>query len=202
MSTTPTPEAPSPELLRMHNAGQLLANCAFNIAQHAGKPISESVAATLKQCQNEWDAACLAFKTARAALTQGAGAGDLANEIWAAAQLTPGEGVEDGAARVQALLSRGAGEAVEPVATVVSWTNSSYSRNYKLTWHKDVPEGAKLYAAPPAQQLQQAVARAIEECALIADRYAMALDDGNNPYLRSRECQQAAAAIRAKGTHD
>lgn len=76
MSTTPTPEAPSPELLRIHNAGQLLANCAFNIAQHAGEPISESVAATLKQCQTEWDAACLAFKAARAALTQGAGAAE------------------------------------------------------------------------------------------------------------------------------
>lgn len=33
----------------------------------------------------------------------------------------------------------------EPVATVTSWTNGSYHRNYKLEWHKDVPEGTKLY---------------------------------------------------------
>lgn len=36
----------------------------------------------------------------------------------------------------------------EPVATVGSWTNGSYSRNYKITWHRDVPEGTKLYTAP------------------------------------------------------
>jgi len=34
----------------------------------------------------------------------------------------------------------------EPVATVESWTNGSYHRNYKLTWHKDVEAGTKLYA--------------------------------------------------------
>ena len=33
----------------------------------------------------------------------------------------------------------------KPVATVTSWTNGSYHRNYKLEWHKDVPEGTKLY---------------------------------------------------------
>ena len=36
----------------------------------------------------------------------------------------------------------------EAVAVVASWTNGSYSRNYKLRWLKDVPEGTQLYAAP------------------------------------------------------
>jgi hypothetical protein len=38
----------------------------------------------------------------------------------------------------------------EPVATVKSWTNGSYWRNYKLDWNKDVPEGTKLYTSPQA----------------------------------------------------
>ena len=36
----------------------------------------------------------------------------------------------------------------EPVATVGSWTNGSYSRNYRITWHRDVTAGTKLYTAP------------------------------------------------------
>jgi hypothetical protein len=36
----------------------------------------------------------------------------------------------------------------EPVATVGSWTNGSYSRNYRITWHPDVPAGTQLYTAP------------------------------------------------------
>lgn len=124
MSTTPTPEAPSPELIRMHNAGQLLANCAFNLAQHAGEPVSESVAATLKQCQSEWDAACLAFKAARAALTQGAG------------------------------------EAVEPVG----WRYVS-KEGFTQIFKDEPPPKFKTQCDPlfTAQQLQQAVARALEE---------------------------------------
>jgi hypothetical protein len=42
-------------------------------------------------------------------------------------------------------------ETLDPVATVKSWTNGSYWRNYKLEWHKDVSEGTKLYAAPQGQ---------------------------------------------------
>jgi hypothetical protein len=38
----------------------------------------------------------------------------------------------------------------EPVARVVSWANGSYSRNYKLEWLRDVPEGAALYTTQPA----------------------------------------------------
>ena len=42
-------------------------------------------------------------------------------------------------------------ERQEPVAVVESWTNGSYSRNYKLQWLRDVNEGARLYALPGAQ---------------------------------------------------
>lgn len=38
-----------------------------------------------------------------------------------------------------------------------------------------------------------------EACAEICDRYAMAMDYSGTEYVRSRECQQAAAAIRARG---
>ncbi len=39
----------------------------------------------------------------------------------------------------------------EPIATVESWTNASYSRNYKLDWHKNAEKGAMLYPAAGAQ---------------------------------------------------
>lgn len=39
-----------------------------------------------------------------------------------------------------------------------------------------------------------------EACALVCDKYAMARDHAWVPYVRSRECQQDAAAIRARGT--
>jgi hypothetical protein len=179
MSTTPTPEAPSPELLRMHNAGQLLANCAFNIAQHAGEPVSESVAATLKQCQNEWDAACLAFKKARAALTQGAGA------------------------------------AVEPVAyahqAVLDWLADparGKSAHTATELHKSGNGFAQvaLYAAPPAQQLQQAVAREREAaCQELHDQIEALryhCSDATKRDIAERCLLDAIDAIRAKGTHD
>lgn len=38
----------------------------------------------------------------------------------------------------------------------------------------------------------------MKACADICEHYAYALDHGGNRYLRSRECLQAAAAIRAK----
>lgn len=39
-----------------------------------------------------------------------------------------------------------------------------------------------------------------EACAQVCDYYATALDYGGSPYTHSRECKQAAAAIRAGGT--
>lgn len=39
-----------------------------------------------------------------------------------------------------------------------------------------------------------------EACAQVCDHYATALDYGSSPYTHSRECKQAAAAIRARGT--
>lgn len=44
----------------------------------------------------------------------------------------------------------GFGNMREAVATVESWTNGSYWRNYNLTWHRDVEAGTKLYTTPPA----------------------------------------------------
>ena len=39
-----------------------------------------------------------------------------------------------------------------------------------------------------------------EACAQVCDHYATALDYGSSPYTHSRECKQAAASIRARGT--
>ncbi len=48
------------------------------------------------------------------------------------------------------------------------------------------------FAALVAQQERDA-------CANVCDKYAMARDHAWVPYVRSRECQQAAAAIRSRG---
>ena len=50
----------------------------------------------------------------------------------------------------------------KPVATVKSWTNGSYWRNYKIDWHADVEEGTLLYAGQPAPQ-QQTVPAPVKE---------------------------------------
>lgn len=52
------------------------------------------------------------------------------------------------------------------------------------------------YAAAKAETAA-AVAKERERCAAVCARYASALDYSGNAYVRSRECQQAAAAIRA-----
>lgn len=61
-------------------------------------------------------------------------------------------------AEVAALRAALAGTELEqehkPVATVKSWTNGSYWRNYKIDWHADVEEGTLLYAGQPAPQQQ------------------------------------------------
>lgn len=38
-----------------------------------------------------------------------------------------------------------------------------------------------------------------EACAQVCDHYAVALDGGDNHYLRSAECRQAAEKIRGRG---
>ena len=52
----------SEPLARVINAGYLLANCAFNLAQRPGTEISIGTAKTLSDCRKEWDAACAAHK--------------------------------------------------------------------------------------------------------------------------------------------
>ena len=49
----------------------------------------------------------------------------------------------------QARASLAASAGSKPVATIKSWTNGSYWRNYKVEWHRnDLPEGAQLYTHP------------------------------------------------------
>lgn len=60
-----TAESPSPELLRLHQAGTTLANIAFNLAQRRGETLSEDMADGLVKFQREWDQACAAFKASR-----------------------------------------------------------------------------------------------------------------------------------------
>ena len=42
---------------RLKTAGQLLSNCAYNLAQKPGQPLPERTAKSLRECQTEWDAA-------------------------------------------------------------------------------------------------------------------------------------------------
>lgn len=43
-------------------------------------------------------------------------------------------------------------QANKHVATVVSWTNGSYWRNYKVEWHDNyLPEGTLLFAKIPSK---------------------------------------------------
>jgi hypothetical protein len=57
-----------------------------------------------------------------------------------------------------------------PVATVKSFTNGSYWRNYKLAWHRDVPTGTNLYdAAAVVALIAERDALAAEVKALKAD---------------------------------
>ena len=63
-------------------------------------------------------------------------------------------------------------EAQEPVATIKSWTNGSYWRNYKIDWHRDdLPEGTKLYTAP-----QPAPAPLSDDVVKDAARYRWLID--------------------------
>lgn len=49
------------------------------------------------------------------------------------------------------------------VATVTSYTNGSYWRNYQLSWHRDVPEGTRLYDEKYVTAiLQQALVTKVE----------------------------------------
>jgi hypothetical protein len=52
----------------------------------------------------------------------------------------------------------------EAVATAESWTNGSYHRNYKLTWHKNVEAGTKLYAAPIGDNGTKAKQQIVDYC--------------------------------------
>ena len=123
---------------------------------------------------------------------------------------------KDMLARVDAALTQGAG-AVEPVAWMDPDSRETVNAERKADWETINGYGGKkkaslftapLYLAPPAQQLQQAVARAVEECAAICegieDRY-QETEGHKYPELKSDAqtgASDCAAAIRAKGTHD
>jgi hypothetical protein len=57
------------------------------------------------------------------------------------------------------------------------------------------------YSKDQIKKFAELVAAAEREaCAQVCDYYATALDYGGSPYTHSRECKQAAAAIRARAT--
>ena len=92
---------------------------------------------------NAWKAAvCAELRTQHARITelesQLAQRFDAADVATAAAQ-----GFRDGVA------SAAASAESEPVATIKSWTNGSYWRNYNVVFHRDdLPVGTDLYAHP------------------------------------------------------
>ena len=49
-------------------------------------------------------------------------------------------------------------------------------------------------------ELEAARVEEREACARVCDWYAMALDYAGTPYVRSRDCELAAKAIRARST--
>ena len=59
---------------------------------------------------------------------------------------------------------------------------------------------AKWGARQPVECAALVAAAEREACAQVCDHYATALDYGSSPYTHSRECKQAAAAIRARST--
>ena len=90
----------------------------------------------------------------------------------------------DVAAALRTPASEGDGGRV--VATVDSFTNGSYWRNYKLTWHHDVPAGTKLYTTPPTQQEARAVALLREVAEWIDGWEPNFVDDAEWPAVAER----------------
>lgn len=85
--------------------------------------------------------------------------------------------------------------AVEPVATIYTMEAlvPGGSVKHHATVHKALPAGTKLYAAPPAQQFQQAVARALAPIQQAIRDYHYALDTRQHGGNAERN---AFAAIR------
>ena len=85
------------------------------------------------------------------------------------------------------------------VGEPVAFAHFAENGNIRL-WAPERPRDLDGNAAHPlytADQLAAAVAAERERCASVCDRCASALDYSGNAYVRSRECQQAADAIRA-----
>lgn len=83
-------------------------------------------------------------------------------------------------------------ESAEPVAKIVSWSNGSHWRNYKVDWlSDDLPEGALLYATPPdtAAVMRQAV-----------EALRLAVKQNSHDMMMTgdelRICESAIAALR------
>lgn len=75
--------------------------------------------------------------------------------------------------------------------------NKMLSRSLDESLFVDLQCVAERAAAQPAQQLQQAVARAADVCGSRARMHSQ-----NNDHSAANEAKKCAAAIRAKGTHD
>jgi hypothetical protein len=54
---TATVTLPAAAFERLRTAGNLLSNCAFNLAQQKGLALSPRAAQSLDECRKEWDAA-------------------------------------------------------------------------------------------------------------------------------------------------
>jgi hypothetical protein len=82
----------------------------------------------------------------------------------------------------------------EAVATVESVTNGSYHRNYRITWHRQVDAGAKLYTHPPRPD---ADAISAEDAArLLPGPYYMDPPDGGDVPLLTQLQRMAKDAAR------
>lgn len=117
-------------------------------------------------------------------------------------------------AMLRAALAAPADALAEPVATVYTMEAlvPGGSVKYHATVHKPLPAGTKLYTAPPATQLQQAVTHALAPIQQAIRDYHYALDTRQHgghagrhafgaicEHLGMHWVQGEEAAIRAKG---
>ena len=71
------------------------------------------------------------------------------------------------------------------MATIKSWTNGSYCRNYKVEWHRnDLPEGVQLYTTQqPTQPQAGAVPLTVDEVEQLIAQWSYELHGDRARYL-------------------
>jgi len=92
----------------------------------------------------------------------------------------------------------------EPVAEIESWTNGSYSRNYKVHWLRDVDAGTKLYTAPAATRAQGAVTDEDDEWEKLTQQVECRIGMDRQAWdcVSAIEIVQAVAAILSAPAQD